>query len=216
MENNKYERFIQLLNFNKVKYSTEKIFKDFISLFAITLSNNICFNEKNNELYNTIYQSYDKNERHIFYALSAELTNLFHNENEPYDLLGEIYNKVSENKYIKVRTNKRMQQLGEELQGVIVLNDKLDNGKMIEVDCGTGAMILAYASILKMFEKNYKIYLDVTAIDTDIINVFTTYIQLYFFEITATVILLDEKTNKELMRLYTIPFEDDQEELMVA
>ena len=87
---------------------------------------------------------------------------------------------------------------------------------MVEVNCGTGAMILAYASTLKMFKLNYKFDLEVTAIDTDIINVFMTYIQLYFFEISAVVILVDEKTNKELMRLYT-PFNKyDMENLMVA
>ena len=87
---------------------------------------------------------------------------------------------------------------------------------MVEVNCGTGAMILAYASTLKMFKLNYKFDLEVTAIDTDVINVFMTYIQLYFFEISAVVILVDEKTNKELMRLYT-PFNKyDMENLMVA
>ena len=87
---------------------------------------------------------------------------------------------------------------------------------MIEMNCGSGAMILAYASTLKMFKLNYKIDLEVTAIDTNIINVFMTYIQLYFFEISAVVILIDEKTNKELMRLYTPFYEDDMENLMVA
>ena len=63
---------------------------------------------------------------------------------------------------------------------------------------------------------DYKFDLEVTAIDTDIINVFMTYIQLYFFEIGAVVILVDEKTNKELMRLYTPFYEDDMENLMAA
>lgn len=84
------------------------------------------------------------------------------------------------------------------------------------MNCGSGAMILAYASILRLFELNYKIDLEVVAIDTNIINVFMTYIQLYFFEISATVILLDEKTNNELMRLYTPSYENDIEEEMVA
>ena len=36
-----------------------------------------------------------------------------------------------------------------------------------------------------MFKLDYKFDLEVTAIDTDIINVFMTYIQLYFFEIVS-------------------------------
>ena len=109
-----------------------------------------------------------------------------------------------------------MQEVGRKLQGVININKKNNNGKMIEVNCGTGAMILAYASTLNMFKLDYKKDLQVTAIDTDIINVFMTYIQLYFYEINATVILIDEKNNKELMRLYTPKYENDNENMIAA
>ena len=214
---NKYEVFIQLLNFNKAKYSPEKVFKDFISLFAISLSNKVSFNQKNSDMYEKIYQSYEKEEQFNFYALSAELTKLFCNEKDPYDILGEIYQKISNKNYLRlINTSNPLQEVGKKLQGVININKKSNNGKMIEVNCGSGAMILAYASTLKMFKLDYKYDLEVTAIDTDIINVFMTYIQLYFFEIAAVVILIDERTNKELMRLYTPSYEDDIENLMVA
>ena len=184
---NKYEVFIKLLNFNKDKYSPEKVFKDFVSLFAITLSNKVSYSQKNSNMYEKIFQNYEKEEQSNFYALSIELTN-----------------------------NNPIQEVGKKLQGVININKKANNGKMIEMNCGSGAMILAYASTLKMFKLDYKFDLEVTAIDTDIINVFMTYIQLYFFEIGAVVILVDEKTNKELMRLYTPFYEDDMENLMAA
>lgn len=213
---NKYAVFIKLLNFNNDKYSAEKIFKDFISLFAITLSNKVSFNKANSEIYEQIYQNYDKEEQFIFYALSAELTKLFCNEKDPYDVLGEIYQKITNQSYLKLINNNPIQEVGKKLQGVMNINKKANNGKMIEMNCGSGAMILAYASTLKMFKLDYKLDLEVTAIDTDIINVFMTYIQLYFFEIGAVVILVDEKTNKELMRLYTPFYEDDIENLMAA
>ena len=54
---NKYNVFKKLLNFNTNKYSPEKVFKDFISLFAIGLSNKVYFNEENSERYNKIYDS---------------------------------------------------------------------------------------------------------------------------------------------------------------
>ena len=213
---NKYEVFIQLLNFNRNKYSAEKVFRDFISLFAISLSNKVAFNQENSNMYEKIYQSYEKEEQFNFYALSAELTKLFCNEKDPYDLLGEIYQQISNKNYLKLINNSTLQEVGRKLQGVININKRANNGKMIEVNCGSGAMILAYASTLKMFKLDYKFDLEVTAIDTDIINVFMTYIQLYFFEISAVVILVDEKTNKELMRLYTPSYEDEMENLMVA
>lgn len=213
---NKYEVFIQLLNFNRNKYSAEKVFRDFISLFAISLSNKVTFNQENSNMYEKIYQSYEKEEQFNFYALSAELTKLFCNEKDPYDLLGEIYQQISNKNYLKLINNSPLQEVGRKLQGVININKRANNGKMIEVNCGSGAMILAYASTLKMFKLDYKFDLEVTAIDTDIINVFMTYIQLYFFEISAVVILVDEKTNKELMRLYTPSYEDEIENLMVA
>lgn len=213
---NKYDVFIQLLNFNRNKYSAEKVFRDFISLFAISLSNKVAFNQENSNMYEKIYQSYEKEEQFNFYALSAELTKLFCNEKDPYDLLGEIYQQISNKNYLKLINNSPLQEVGRKLQGVININKRANNGKMIEVNCGSGAMILAYASTLKMFKLDYKFDLEVTAIDTDIINVFMTYIQLYFFEISAVVILVDEKTNKELMRLYTPSYEDEIENLMVA
>lgn len=217
MENKKYELFINLLNFSKGKYSTEKVFKDFISLFAISLSNKVIFNKKNSDRYEEIYQSYEKEEQPYFYALSTELTRIFCNEKDPYDVLGDIYQKVTKSNYLKLLNNSSpLQEVGKKLQGIININKKTNNGNMIEVNCGSGAMILAYASTLKMFKLDYKKDLQVTAIDTDIINVFMTYIQMWFFDIAATVILVDEKSNKELMRLYTPAYEDEEENLMVA
>lgn len=217
MENKKYELFINLLNFSKGKYSTEKVFKDFISLFAISLSNKVVFNKKNSDKYEEIYQSYEKEEQPYFYALSTELTRIFCNEKDPYDILGDIYQKITKSNYLKLlNNNSPLQEVGKKLQGIININKKTNNGNMIEVNCGSGAMILAYASTLKMFKLDYKKDLQVTAIDTDIINVFMTYIQMWFFDIAATVILVDEKSNKELMRLYTPAYEDEEENLMVA
>ena len=217
MENKKYELFINLLNFSKGKYSIEKVFKDFISLFAISLSNKVVFNKKNSDKYEKIYQSYEKEEQPYFYALSTELTRIFCNEKDPYDVLGDIYQKVTKRNYLKLlNNNSPLQEVGKKLQGIININKKANNGNMIEVNCGSGAMILAYASTLKMFKLDYKKDLQVTAIDTDIINVFMTYIQMWFFDIAATVILVDEKSNKELMRLYTPAYEDEEENLMVA
>lgn len=218
MEDKKYKSFIKLLNFCPEKYSQEQVFKDFISIFAISLSNKVVFNQKNRGRYEAIYQSYYKNERYIFYALSTEITRIFCNQLIPYDILGEIYQEISKKSYLKLITDKnnKLQEVGRKLQGVININKKNNNGKMIEVNCGTGAMILAYASTLNMFKLDYKKDLQVTAIDSDIINVFMTYIQLYLYEINATVILIDEKNNKELMRLYTPKYENDNENMIAA
>ena len=214
--NDKYDVFIQLLNFNRDRYTAEKVFKDFISLFAITLSNKVYFNQDNSNMYQKIYESYKKEEQFNFYALSTELTRLFCSQKDPYDILGDIYQKITNNNYLRLMNNNPIQEVGRKLQGVININKKTKNGKMIEMNCGSGAMILAYASTLKLFKLDYKIDLEVTAIDTDIINVFMTYIQLYFFDISAVVILVNEKTNKEIMRLYTPSYEDDVENQMVA
>ena len=80
MEDKKYKSFIKLLNFYPEKYSQEQVFKDFISIFAISLSNKVVFDQKNRDRYEAIYQSYNKNERYIFYALSTEITRIFCNQ----------------------------------------------------------------------------------------------------------------------------------------
>ncbi len=212
----KYEVFIKLLNFLKHKYTPEKVFQDFVSLFAISLSNKVYFNKKNSERYKEIYNSYEQEEQYIFYALSSELIKLFKSEDEPYDILGEIYKRITNNDCLKNMYNKNIQEQGKSLQGVMKLNKKSNNGKLVDVNCGSGAKILAYASTLNIFKLNYKIDLEVTAIDTDIINVFMTYIQLYFYEISAVVILVDERSNEEMMRLYTPLYENEEENLKVA
>ena len=212
----KYEVFIKLLNFLKHKYTPEKVFQDFVSLFAISLSNKVYFNKKNSERYKEIYNSYEQEEQYIFYALSSELIKLFKSEDEPYDILGEIYKRITNNDCLKNMYNKNIQEQGKSLQGVMKLNKKSNNGKLVDVNCGSGAKILAYASTLNIFKLNYKIDLEVTAIDTDIINVFMNYIQLYFYEISAVVILVDERSNEEMMRLYTPLYENEEENLKVA
>lgn len=214
---NKYDKFIELLNFNPRKYTAEKVFKDFISIFAIILSNKVVNNDKNRTIYEKIYNSYSKEEQSNFLALSSELTRLLDNEETPYDVLGEIYQKVTKKSYLTLlKNNSPVQEVGKKLQGIMNINKKNNNGKMVEINCGSGAMILAYASTLKIFKLDYKLDLQVTAIDSDIINVFMTYIQLYFYNISAIVILVDEKNNKELMRLYTPVYENEEELLKVA
>ncbi len=96
--NNKYEVFIQLLNFNIKKHSIEEVFKDFIFLFAIDLSNKVVFNLENNRKYNEIYQSYDIDEQAKMYALAGELTRIFQKEKDLNDILGEIYQIVTNRK----------------------------------------------------------------------------------------------------------------------
>ena len=216
--NKKYERFIQLLNFNKNKYSAEKVFKDFISIYALGLSNGVALNENNKKRCEEIYKEYSKEEQFYFYSLATELTRIFCNENTPYDILGDIYQEITQKSYLKLVNNSNESQLrevGKKIQGVMNINKKNNTVKMVEVNCGSGAMILAYASTLKIFKFDYKNDLEVTAIDTDILNIFMTYIQLYFFQISAIVILVDNHNN-EIMRLYTPFYEYAMENLIAA
>lgn len=215
---NKYNVFLRLLKLNSNKNDNQKVFKDFITVFAIKLSNKVFFNKSNDELCREITKEYSEEEKILFYSLAAELTRLFYKENSPYDILGDIYKKISEKDYLQLYNNNssKLQEVGRKLQGIININRKTNNGRMLEVNCGSGAMILAYASTLKMFNLDYKKDLEVTAIDTDMFNVFMTYIQLYFYEISAIVIWVDKNSNKELMRLYTPTYENQYENLMVA
>lgn len=212
--NNKYEVFIQLLNFNIKKHSAEKVFKDFIFLFAIDLSNKVVFNLENSRKYNEIYQSYDIDEQAKMYALAGELTRIFQKEKKLNDVLGEIYQIVTNRNCLRLLEDN--DGIERKLQSIMKINKKSNDGKLTATNCGTGSKILAYASMLKVFKIDYKTDLQVTAIDTDIFNIFMTYIQLYFYKIDAVVILVDKNTNQELMKLYTPHNEDNMENLMVA
>lgn len=63
---NKYDVFIQLLNFNRNKYSAEKVFRDFISLFAISLSNKVAFNQENSNMYEKYIKAMKRKNNLIF------------------------------------------------------------------------------------------------------------------------------------------------------
>lgn len=155
---NKYNVFLRLLKLNSNKNDNQKVFKDFITVFAIKLSNKVFFNKSNDELCREITKEYSEEEKILFYSLAAELTRLFYKENSPYDILGDIYKKISEKDYLQLYNNNssKLQEVGRKLQGIININRKTNNGRMLEVNCGSGAMILAYASTLKMFNLDYK------------------------------------------------------------
>ena len=130
--NKKYERFIQLLNFNKNKYSAEKVFKDFISIYALGLSNGVALNENNKKRCEEIYKEYSKEEQFYFYSLATELTRIFCNENTPYDILGDIYQEITQKSYLKLVNNSNESQLrevGKKIQGVMNINKKNNKGK---------------------------------------------------------------------------------------
>lgn len=203
----KYNMFIKLLNFNPEKYTQESVFKDFVSMLAIKLSNDVVYNRKNNDIYNEIMKKYNDIEQYYFYALSFEMKKILCREVN-MDILGEIYKEICSNQELKLN-NSILQEVGKKVQGIMNINPKEKNGKMVEVGCKSGGMILAYARTLEMLKPNYTI--EVTAIDTNIINVFMTYIQLYFNSISAVVILADESNNKELMRLYTPAYLEKKE-----
>ena len=61
--------------------------------------------------------------------MGAELVRLFSNENDPYDILGDIYQEITNKNYLKLLNNRNcsMQEVGKKLQGIININKKSKN-----------------------------------------------------------------------------------------
>lgn len=92
-----YKKFIELLNFSHGKYRQTDIFRDFVALFAISLSNAFLFREELENRYLQIINQYTKEEMQVFPRLVAELVHIMCLKQTPYDVLGDIYQIIGAN-----------------------------------------------------------------------------------------------------------------------
>ena len=210
----KYERFIKLLNFSFI-YDAERVFKDIVCLFAISLINKISYTKENIETYQRIYNKYSEEEQIYIDMLTMEIILLLKDADGPTDILGDIYKKVSNNNSLTINnTSTKMVEFGKKIQGIISVG-KNKKGNMLELNCGSGGMILAYVRNLKLHHIDYKRKLNIVATDLDLTKVYMTYIQLSYFEISAVIIQLDSSNNEKL-KLYTPSYFAQTEMLNVA
>lgn len=169
-------------------YNPIEIFKDFVSVCAISLSNS---RESDRDIqkareneYLQIVKKHGKEKIMIFSRLFGELVKLF--ENEINDYLGEIYMAINANSKISGQffTPYHISKMVAELAGSSIM----DFCSMTEPACGSGGLILAASNLLKSKGIPYQEIMSVTAYDLDLMCVQMTYVQLSILGIKGTVI----------------------------
>ena len=90
----KYRDFVDLLDFSNGKYNIGDVFRDFVCLFAISLSNALLPDKSRENLYQSTLNKYEKKEMQIFPRLAVKLIELLEKEGQPYDILGDIFGQI--------------------------------------------------------------------------------------------------------------------------
>lgn len=194
------KRIITLINGMSGKYHPHDIFQDWVTMTAISITNQVNFNSKLEDMYLNLAKKYSNDQLLNLAKMSGILVELM--ENEISDYLGTIYMSL----------NASSSKTGQfftpfhicELIAKTSLNGY--NGeviKMNEPSCGGSANILALAKCMKDKGYNYQDLLQVVAQDLDYKCVYMSYVQLSISGINAVVIQGNTLLEENNMKLYT-------------
>lgn len=175
--------------------SPHEVFRDWVHMYAIAISNICTFDPAREEEYMAITRKYTNDELNVMCKMSGMLAESL--EDDMHDYLGEVYMGCN-------LGNSRTGQFFtpfhlSELTAATVAK-QLEDGekiKMYEPSCGGGGMIIGLAKYLDSNGLNYQHLLDVTAGDLDWNSVYMCYIQLSLLGIKAKVMQGDSLSGKE-------------------
>ena len=92
--NDEYKNFCKLLDFGYGKYGIRDVFRDFVAIFAITIKNNVLYNQEDEDIFFWIIKKYEKSEIEYFIKMVCELIKIYSSTKEIKDVLGEIYGQI--------------------------------------------------------------------------------------------------------------------------
>lgn len=188
------KNIINLLNQNAYHHRMHDVFRDFVAIYAITLSNavdKVHFKEREAQ-YMNIIQAYSKEELERFAAALPELVLAY--EHGFDDVLGSIYmqlelgNARTGQFFTPYHVCRFMAKIvgptKEDIEGKVY-----KKGFVEANDCcvGAGAMIIALAEEMYHAKINYQQCLHVGATDVDITAVHMCYIQFTMYHIPAVI-----------------------------
>lgn len=195
----KYEKFVDLLDFGNGKYSRVDVFRDFVSMFAIAIKNSFYYEQVDEDIYMQIIKKYERKETEIFPKMTVELINIYTNEREIKDILGEIFEQIgaaskSNDQYFTPNHIARL------ISKINFNKSDLEKEKIITINdacCGSGVLLLSYANELEENHIDYSKRAFFVGQDIDFICCCMAYIQASIYEMSAAIIwgnsLSDEK-----------------------
>ncbi len=166
------------------------VFRDFVTMSAISLRNAVVKNPELEEEYLKIIHSYEKDDQQKFPQLLAILVELL--EFEPKDVLGTLYSTLE-------LTSKDKGQFFtphtiSEFMAQILIDDDLEHINkpfltLSEPACGAGGMVLAFVKVMLKHQHNPAERLWVQCIDVDRLAALMCYVQLSLWNVPAEIIV---------------------------
>jgi len=187
------------------RYSPLDVFRDYVALATISISNQFYRSEEQEERYKRILSKYRKEEQGIFPKLLAFTVGAL--EEEHRDFLGEIFmlsdfgSKHKEQYFTPFHISYLNAKLI--LGDVNKIFEEREYIKVSEPSCGSGGKIIAADKIIKEAGYNTARKMFVQAIDIDSTATDMCYIQLSLYGIPAEVITGDTLSLQFERRLFT-------------
>ncbi len=204
LDNKNYDRndFIKMFNAISNHKHRYEVFRDFVTISAISLHNAVQTNSKLEEEYLQTIARYDKNEISKFPELLAILVKLL--QAEPRDILGRLYMELE-------LGNDNTGQFFTPSEVSLMMarmsyDDKQAKKSFItlsEPASGAGGMVLAFAKIMMDHGHNPACKLWVECVDTDRLVALMCYLQLSLWNIPAKIIVGDSLSLETRETFYT-------------
>lgn len=191
----KKNAIIQKLQKMAGQYSVYTLFDDWVTLFALSLIQQISYTEEREQRYLQVAQKYDRQQLQEFCKLNALYVEA--TDEEMNDILGYVYMhlELGSSRTGQFFTPYHTCQLLAEaaLKG----EGEQDAYECNEPSCGGGGNIIAFAEALKKRNINYQQKMKATCQDLDIKAVYMCYIQCTFYGIPAIIFQSDTLTDPE-------------------
>jgi len=208
--NDYVKELMKLIDKIAYTHTSREVFKDFIEMSAISISNSVehsHYNEREKQ-YLSLIKKYDSERQKLFpeaFALLVEALETEAQVGTPVDILGPLFMDFKLGDKGQFFTPQHVCTM----MGKLALseNDKSITEKgfitLSEPCCGAGAMVLGFAQAMKNCKYDYTRQLVVTAVDTDIRCIHMCYLQLALYGIPAVVVHGDSLAVKEWSHWYT-------------
>lgn len=209
--NEKYKKFMDLLNFSDGKHSVVSIFRDFVIMYAIAIKNAWQFNQEDEDLYLSIVKKYSREEVFKFVEMSCELVKIYRSLDSIHDVLGDIFEHIGANSkaYSQYFTPNHVANLMSDIVMRDLKKNKLKENEYIsflDPACGSGVLLINAADVLYKNKVHYEDKAFFMCQDIDFICVCMTYIQMSLYGMPGYVQQGDFLKDECIRRFYTPQF----------
>lgn len=203
-EYKKYNKFTEMLDFRNGKNTKIEIFKDLIIIMALKIKNSIYPEKIDEEAYMKILKKYETEELKILNKLINYIIELYIENNEVNDILGEIFEYIGGDElYHRFHTPDGIANAEIKMTIDLEMIKKRRVTRIENKECNSGSIILAIIRYLKLNKIDYtkKIYIE--AEDTELVYVCMAYVQATLYGLSACIIW--KKETSKIRRIFYTP-----------